>query len=201
MLSYKILTLGELETNCYLVWETETKEAIIIDPADEGEFIADECERLRLKVKSIGLTHGHFDHVLGAMSLSLIFKVAVGYSFLDKFLLKRQNDTVKYFLKKTIRIPSFKNEIDLDQIEAINLGQDSLKIIKLPGHTPGGIGFYNQKDNWIISGDTVFADGIGSYDHKYSNKSDLLLSVNKIRKLNEVLILPGHGESTYLSEF
>jgi hydroxyacylglutathione hydrolase len=76
MLNYEKLIVGEMRTNCYLVWD-EDKNAIIIDPGDEAEFISDEIERQQLKPIGILLTHKHFDHVGALKYLQLIYQISV----------------------------------------------------------------------------------------------------------------------------
>lgn len=194
MIIIEKLTLGELQTNCYLVWDKTSKECLVIDPADDGVSISEVIENKGLFVKLIAVTHGHFDHILGALELKLIYNSPFGCSKLDKFLLDRQQKTAGYFLKHKIEVPNFGQiDIDLDKINVINLGNEFLRIIKIPGHTPGSVGFYNQNDKWIISGDVIFKEGTGNTKTKYGSETDLKTSIAKIKALKSI-IYPGHGE-------
>lgn len=76
MLKYEILIVGEMRTNCYLVWD-EDKNAVVIDPGDEAEFISEEIERRQLKLTGILLTHKHFDHVGAVKELQLIYEIPI----------------------------------------------------------------------------------------------------------------------------
>lgn len=76
MLNYEKLIVGEMRTNCYLVWD-QAKNAVVIDPGDEAEFISEEIERRQLKLIGILLTHKHFDHVGALKYLQLIYEVPV----------------------------------------------------------------------------------------------------------------------------
>ncbi len=198
MLSWEKITIGELETNCYLVWGEESKEALVIDPADDGVSISEEINSKKLKVKAIFLTHGHFDHSLGALDLKLIYNVNFGCSQKDAFLLERQDKTVKHFLKKEIQIPNFiKIDIDLDKMKEFKLGKEIIEIIKTPGHTPGSVCFYNKKNKLLFSGDTLFAGSRGRTDFSYGSTKKIYESLKKLMKLEkETLVLPGHGEET-----
>lgn len=203
VLKYEKMVMGELQTNCYLVWEEESREAVVIDPADGGEDISDEIQRLKLKPLVILGTHGHFDHLLAVLDLKLIFNLPVGISSQDWFLLKRQKETAEYFLKRKIKTPNLeKVEIDLNRAMTIRLGGQKLILIKTPGHTPGGICFYAKENGLLFTGDTLFGDGSsGEISHKYSSVWELKNSLNKIFALPEdTLILPGHGEETKLGE-
>jgi len=198
MLKYTTLVLGELQTNCYIVWEDKSKEAIIIDPADAGIEIGDEIIRLGLKPLSVVGTHGHFDHMLGALDLMLTFKLPLAISSLDKFLLNRQQESATHFLKHKVKTPNIINiNIDLNKAVAINIGKERLIIIKTPGHTPGGICLYSESNKILFSGDVLFAEGsIGDTNHKYSSMIELRNSIRTLYSLpKDTIILPGHGEA------
>lgn len=203
MLKYERLVLGDLMTNCYLVWDEESKEAVVIDPADSGVEISEEIQRRQLKPITIVATHGHFDHILGALDLKLIYNLPLAMHFGDLFLVKRMRESAEFFLKRRIRTPNIEAvEIDLTRAKAIRLGEYRLKILKTPGHTPGGLCFYSPEGGWIITGDTVFAGEMyGETTHEYSSKAVLNNSLLKIFELpNNVLILPGHGDETTVGE-
>jgi len=182
-------------TNCYLVWSPD-RTVIIIDPGDEGTEIAQRINELGLKPKAILLTHGHFDHTLGVIDLKLIFKIPVYCHQADMFLLKRQKRTVNYFLKYKDITPNL-NEIDknLGEIKQIDIGEEKMEVIPLPGHTPGGVGFYYQKKGWLFDGDVLFDDGaIGETSHNYSSKIDLEKSIKTILNFPKgTKVCPGHG--------
>jgi glyoxylase-like metal-dependent hydrolase (beta-lactamase superfamily II) len=201
MFKYEVLVLGELQTNCYLLWEDENKEAVIIDAADDGVAISEEIEKRGLKVKYILATHGHFDHNLGVLDLKLIYNIPYCASKKDLFLLKRQRETASYFLKKEIKVPNLtKIDIDLDSQIEIKLDKKIIKIIKSPGHTPGGLAFL--ADNLLFSGDTIFAHGmVGKTIFEYSSADDLKRSINSILNLpKDTVILSGHGDATTVGE-
>ncbi len=203
MLKYEKMVLGELETNCYLVWDDFSKEALIIDPADGGEDISEEIQRRGLKPIVIVGTHGHFDHLLAVLDLKLIFNLPVAVSKKDWFLLDRQKETAEYFLKRKIKTPNLvKVEIDLDHVLAINLGDQRITVIKTPGHTPGSVCLYSESNKMLFTGDTLFGDGSnGEVNHKYSSALELKQSLNKIFLLpEETIILSGHGEEAILAD-
>ncbi|MDD4027054.1 MAG: MBL fold metallo-hydrolase [Candidatus Shapirobacteria bacterium] len=202
MLNYEKIVIGELETNCYLVWEEKTKECLVIDPADDGVSISEEISCKKLKVKYIYLTHGHFDHCLGALDLKLIYNVDFGCSSEDTFLLDRQDETAKHFLKKEIQVPNFiKIDIDLNEKKEFELGKEKIEIIKTPGHTPGSVCFYSKNNKLLFSGDTLFAGFRGRTDFKYGSTKKIFESLKKLMKLDEnTLVLPGHGKETTIKK-
>ena len=98
----KTLILGPLQTNCYLAWCKETLEAIIIDPADEADFITQEILNLKLKPKYIVLTHGHFDHVLGVLETKLNFNIPILLHQKDLSLYKKTKESAQYWLQRKV---------------------------------------------------------------------------------------------------
>lgn len=200
MLKYENLVLGDLYTNCYVVWDEETKATVVIDPADCGVEISEMLQEKQLNLVGILATHGHFDHLLGALDLKLIYQVPFYCSSLDQFLLNRQKETAKHFLRRDIKVPNFKKiDIDLNNTKEIILGKEKLEVIKTPGHTPGGVCFYNKKNDWLFSGDTLFAEGVGRTDTKYGSAKDLIKSLEIIKQLSpDTEILSGHGKAICL---
>ncbi|MEI8067636.1 MAG: MBL fold metallo-hydrolase [Candidatus Shapirobacteria bacterium] len=202
MLKYKILVLGDLDTNCYLVWDEESRDAFVIDPADDGVYISEEINQNNLNLIGILLTHGHFDHTLGALDLKLIFDVPLYCSDLDFFLLGRQNKTATHFLKHKVKVPDFKKvDVDLDKTNKIKLGSEVLEVIKSPGHTPGSVCFYSKQQKLLFSGDTLFAGLRGRTDFSYGSTEDIFKSIKKLVKLpEETIVLSGHGEETTIEK-
>ena len=178
----KTLVLGPLNTNCYLLWDEPSLEAMVIDPADEGDLISEEILRNNLQLKYIVLTHGHFDHIMGLLELKLNFPQAqILVHEKDLFLLESLPQRAEYWLKRPVD-PAPKPDAFLQNLDYLKIGNYKLKIIHTPGHTPGSICLYN--DGVIFTGDTLFADGnIGRSDFSYSSPADLKKSLQKISKL------------------
>ena len=203
MLKFEVVILGELGNNSYIVWDEKSMEGLVIDPSDNEGEIAERIERLKIKLKMVVLTHGHFDHVMGALELKLIYKAPIWGSVKDEFLLARQKETASYFLKREIEIPNLiKIDGNLDQVEEVTLGNEKLKIIRTPGHTPGGICLYYEKQGWLFSGDTLFADGLrGRTDFSYSSKDSIFKSLYRLMQLpEETRVLPGHDAETTIGK-
>ena len=193
------IIVGEMGTNCYLLWSND-KSVIIIDPGDEGVEIAQTINELGLKPVAILLTHGHFDHILGVLDLQLIFKIPVAIGKDDTFLVNRSKETAEYFLKRKIKAPTIKiTNLEFKNFTNLQLGDETIEVIESAGHTPGSVCFYAQKTGLLFTGDTIFANGIGETSHQYSSKSDLNKSIDKLFLLpDDVKVLPGHGEGISL---
>ena len=190
MMKYEVLILGQLETNCYLVWEEKTKKGIVIDPADDGVAISEEITARQIELMGIVMTHGHFDHCLAALDLKLMYQVPIFVSSEDKFLLERQNSTAKHFLKTKIETPNIVTiDKDLSKIKEVWIGKEKLEVIKTPGHTPGSVCLYSQKDKILFSGDTLFKQFRGRTDFAYGSTKKIYDSLKRLMKLSYIFLV------------
>jgi hydroxyacylglutathione hydrolase len=195
-LNLKSYTLGELDTNCYLLWDEETLEAVVIDPAASGDFINQEILNLQLKPQAIWLTHGHFDHVLGLLEVKMAFGVPIWMHSDDQFLLKQATSSAKHWLKKTVD-PVPPAEQFWQDGDSIKIGQHQFSVMQTPGHTPGSVSLYSAGNELLISGDTLFKNGIGRTDFSYSNHGQILESLQRLKTLpSQTKVFSGHGEAT-----
>lgn len=188
------LTLGALDTNCYILYDSETKEAAVIDPADEDVKIIDTIKNYNLKVKYIIVTHAHIDHILALDKVSQYTNASVVIHFDDKDALN--NDVFNLATYFNAKSPSKKADILVKNGDVLHLGENSLKIIHTPGHNRGSICIHT--DNILISGDTLFNQSIGRTDYYGGNFDTLISSIKKrIFVLDDnTKVYPGHGSDT-----
>ncbi len=192
----EILALGQLQTNCYIAHCG--REAVIIDPADESEFIAEKIQWLNLKPSAILATHGHFDHILAAGELQMIFNIPFYIHPADEFLLKEMNSSANFWLRQKINRPLPQNIEFIKKEFFWEFGGCRLKIMETPGHTPGSTCFAGE--NILFSGDTLFKNGVARTNFSYSDKDRFKKSLEKIFRLPpETLVYPGHGEKTTIN--
>lgn len=196
MIKTEKLVVGQMKTNCYLVYDTKNLDCLIVDPGDDAEFIIQKIIDLELNPNLIIATHGHFDHIQAVNELKLAFKIDFWMSKKDEFLLKRMRNSAIYFTKLDPGPGSVIDEL-LDANSELLIANSKIKIIEIPGHTPGSVAVYLPEAGLLFSGDTLFAGGeIGGSDYNYSNKLELHKSIKIILKLPiETVIYPGHGES------
>jgi glyoxylase-like metal-dependent hydrolase (beta-lactamase superfamily II) len=181
-MNFYTLVVGPIETNCYII-ENRSGEAIIIDPGGEPQLIRDFLNEKKLTPRLIINTHGHFDHIKGNRELKLSSGAA---------LLLHENDAL--FLAQESSPPADRFLKENDKIE---LGEISLRVIHTPGHTPGGISLYSEKDKILFSGDTLFQGTYGRTDLPYSSQADMMRSLEKLFALpTETKVYPGHGSPT-----
>jgi len=193
------LVVGQLQTNCYLVWDKKSDQAIIIDPGDAADFIINKIRDLALKPKLIVATHGHFDHLLAVTEL----KLALGIPFLihqkDEFLVKDIKARAKYWLQTEWLDPAPKVDQFIKEGDWLEFGQEKLRVIETPGHSPGGVSLYQK--GVLFSGDTLFFQGIGRHDFAYASATKLFASLKKLFKLpGKTKVYPGHGPETTLEK-
>ena len=197
MIKVKTLIVGSLSTNCYLIFDEKTREAIIIDPGDDADYIERVISDLALIPIKIIVTHGHFDHALAIFELKSAYKIPFCASKKDEFLLKNISKSAQFFSKiKNSFIP--KIDINIKNNDEIILGKEKLKVIETPGHTPGSLSFYFPESKIAFVGDIFFADGtLGRCDFKYGDKKELIASVAKILKLGKRMkVYSGHGPAS-----
>ena len=189
-------SLGPLNTNAYLVFCQKTRAGLIIDPADEANFLSEKILREKIKPLAIVATHGHFDHLLAANELQLAFGIPFLIHQNDQKILSTLQKSASWHLRRKMSEEPPKKLSFLKEGGKICFGKEWLTVIELPGHTPGSIGLYNFSQKILFSGDTIFKDGVGRADFAYSSPESLTQSLQKIReKFTGFRIFPGHGES------
>ncbi len=193
----KIFTLevGNLGTNCYIVFDEATREAAVIDPgggfADINSFI----NREQLTVKYIINTHGHVDHILANLQL----KDATGAPILiheaDAAMLTSGQRNMSAFIGGSVSCGPADTLLKEGDVIKVSAGV-ALTVIHTPGHTPGGICLLT--DGVLFSGDTLFAESIGRTDFPGGSYSQLIANIKeKLLVLDDaVRVLPGHGPET-----
>jgi hydroxyacylglutathione hydrolase len=208
MIEVARLIVGGLRANCYLVWDKKSREAVIIDPGDEADYIIEKINELDLRPQKIVATHGHFDHVMAVNELKLALQAQAGFKipFLmhkkDERILRWMRRSAIYFTKVDPGPKPEANE-NIKEGVVIKAGEIELRVIETPGHTLGGVCLYCPKEKILFSGDTIFAEGaVGRTDFPYCSKAELKKSIKKLLKLpEETKVFPGHGEETTILEW
>ncbi|MCR5474398.1 MAG: MBL fold metallo-hydrolase [Lachnospiraceae bacterium] len=187
------MVLGMVETNCYFVYDDDTKETVVIDPGKNGLY--DKLTENGLKVGAILLTHGHFDHIMGCNELmersgAKLYALApeeelCGNAFLNA--------------SEQIRRPyTTKPDVLLTGGEEFTAAGIEFKVYATPGHTIGSCCFYIESEKWLFSGDTLFCGSIGRSDLPTGSGEQIMDSVRMLIDTfdEDVKVYPGHGDTT-----
>ena len=192
----KQLPLGPLQTNCYFLGCSATKEAAIIDPSDSGDALAKFISENGYTLTHILLTHSHCDHVGGLADL----KNATGAP------IYAHEDAVPLLRNATQSAARFGLSMDaqpdpdhfLNEGDQVKVGELTLEVFYTPGHAPGHIVFYLKEHDVLFDGDVLFQGSIGRTDLPGGNFSELMNSIEqKLLPLpDETHVLSGHGNPT-----
>ena len=212
MIHIQDFTFNSFQTRCSVVWD-DSLSCAIVDPGCSSDAEISELTSFissrGLKPVCIMLTHGHFDHVLGVADLvSRYDNLPVYMHPADKATLAGNEYFTNWFGAplpasfETVDIceacPSEGCANDPKCISAIEVGGLRFKVIETPGHTPGGVSFYEPSEKVLFSGDSLFAGAIGRTDHPGGDYEMLMKSIlGKLVTLEgSVSVIPGHGPCT-----
>ena len=187
----KQMMVGMMGVCCYIVACDETKEAVIIDPGGNEEEILSACQQENLKVKYIVNTHGHPDHVCGNRKLKEATGAEIVMHTADADFFSQ--DSVEQFFSQLGLPPSPPVDKRVEDGDTLTFGNETLKVILTPGHTPGGICLYSPPN--LFTGDTLFAGGVGRTDFPGGDTQQMMTSI-KERLLSlppDTIVWPGHG--------
>ena len=194
----KILTyrLGSVAANCYLAYDEQAKQACLIDPAEYDPRIDEAISKHGLELKFIILTHGHFDHILGAHEFKDKTGAQIAAHELELEYLEEPEKN--YGGGATVCA-----DISLKDGGVLEFGAISLRVVHTPGHTKGSACFVCEEQRVVFTGDTLFKSGIGRYDLYGGSYSTLLESLGKLKALadsGDYKVYPGHGGPTMLGD-
>jgi len=194
-LDLRIIPVTPFAQNCSLLFDTQSKEAILVDPGGEADKILGEIESLGLTLKEIWLTHGHLDHAGGADEIREKTGVAViGPHKDDQFWM----DDIEMHWENYGHKGMGRNVVPdryLEDGDTLTLGGVKFGIVHTPGHTPGHVVIYNQDMKIAFVGDVLFRGSVGRTDFPKSNPADLITSIQtKLWPLgSDMRFVPGHG--------
>ena len=186
MLHMKTLSVGELSTCCYIVWDNSADGCIVIDPGAEPERIRHACEDLR--IEAILLTHGHFDHIGGVAELAKHGAEIVIHRD-DAPMLGDTRLNASWLVGWNVTAPAAARTVE--EGDVLIYAGATFTVLHTPGHTPGSVCY--QTGKWLFTGDTLFHFGYGRTDLPGGNMRQLAESLRKLAPLaQQYEIYPGH---------
>lgn len=191
------LSLGLLGANSYIIYDEVKLEGAVIDPGGDAHILLDEIDSKNIDIKYIILTHGHFDHIgaVGKLKDKTGALIAI-----HKDDAPNLTDIFKN-LSFSMKVESIQPEADLLLVDGDTLiiGENSLRIMHTPGHSPGGISILG--DGIVFTGDTLFKGSIGRTDFPGGDIELLRASIsNKLLTLDDsTIVYSGHGPATTIA--
>lgn len=185
----KMLQVGPIGTNCYLLEDEKTREAAVIDPGGNAPEIIKALEDAKLRY--ILLTHGHYDHTGGAAELLEAFPRAALYIHKSDF---QDVDPSLFPLRTQVQSTNY-----YDEGAWISFGEDRIKlqVLHTPGHSEGSVTL--RCENLLFCGDTLFAGACGRTDFPGGSMQKMLASLRRLGGLEgDLQVLPGHMETSTL---
>ncbi|MFH1636468.1 MAG: MBL fold metallo-hydrolase [Chloroflexota bacterium] len=201
MLKITHLVLSPAFTNAYLIADSDTGEAAVIDPAWDGHLILAEAEKLGWNIRQLWVTHAHFDHIggVGAIVEGLDPPPRVALHPADLPLWRAQGGAPFFGLRLT---PAPDPDVELSPGQVLRLGSYQFEVRHAPGHSLGHVIFYCAAESVLFSGDVIFQSGIGRTDLPGGDFDTLMESIREqVMSLpDETRILSGHGPETSVGQ-
>lgn len=187
--------LGMVSTNVYVCMHAETKEAFIVDPADDADEIIRLVSAMGAKPCAILLTHGHFDHIGAADALRKRYEIPVYAEEHEKELLSSPALNLSGGWADSLTLTA---DHLLKDGDMLNIAGFTIRVLHTPGHTPGGCCYELVGEDILFSGDTLFYMSVGRTDFPGSSGAAMRMSLHRLLEglSEDTQVLPGHGEST-----
>ena len=185
----KLLRVGPIGTNCYILEDDQTNLAAVIDPGDEPELIQEALEKEGVEVRYLLLTHGHYDHTTAVPALHRVYPQADIYihqadangAGSTLFPLTGEVDDLKLY----------------DEGDVIRLGDHEIQVLHTPGHSPGSVTL--KVEDVLFTGDTLFAGSCGRTDLRVGSYEQIMQSLKRLGELKgDFHVCPGHEATSTL---
>jgi glyoxylase-like metal-dependent hydrolase (beta-lactamase superfamily II) len=202
MIDFRILPVTPFQQNCTLLWCEKTRKAAVVDPGGDVERILAAIGKLGITVERILLTHGHIDHVGGAVMLAEALATSTsptvpieGPHREDAFLIEGDTLPRQCSMFGLPQVAGFTPSRWLDDGDEVCVGEETLQVLHAPGHTPGHVVYFHAGARLALVGDVLFAGSVGRTDFPRGDHSVLIRSIReRLFPLgDDVNFIPGHG--------
>ena len=193
---FEVLVVGPLAVNCFIIGCEKSKEGVVVDPGGDADRIIAAVSRLGLRISRVINTHGHFDHVGGNGEVLKRTGAKLLIHELDAQFLSRAADVATRFGTTAENSPQ--PDGFLEDGMTISVGDYRMEVLHTPGHTPGGCCLLIAGEGLILTGDTLFAGGVGRTDFPGGSHTMLIESIRtRLFGLPDATrAYPGHGPAT-----
>jgi glyoxylase-like metal-dependent hydrolase (beta-lactamase superfamily II) len=204
MLQVKTLVFNPFQENTYLLFD-ETNECAIVDAgmltAGENQLLVDTIDQLGVRPVKLLQTHLHLDHVFGARFVLQKYGLSPIAHAADEFLIDETVELASQFGITIAENPP-RPLSTLADGDIVTIGHSSLEVIHLPGHSPGGIGFYEPQEGLLIVGDVLFNGSVGRSDLPGGDHNELIngIQTRLMTMPDDVVVYPGHGPVTTIGQ-
>ena len=200
MLLVETFPVGAFACNCTILGDSDSKQAVVIDPGGDVQRIGEVLMHHGLTVTSIIHTHAHIDHIFATRQVKETHGGNIGLHQEDLFLydgIGMQAALFGWQAESVLPVDRFLQDGDV-----LSLGRKQLLVIHTPGHTPGSICFHVPEASLLFSGDTLFQHSIGRTDLWGGDSKQIIHSIKtKLYKLDPATqVVPGHGPNTSVAE-
>src|SRR5699024_10767999 len=200
MLQIITLPVGPGQANCYLIFNEENKETLIVDPGGEPAKIKSIVDELTAVPLAILLTHTHYDHIGAVDEIRDYYDIPVYVAAKEQEWLTEPNKNLSALLGQavTARAADYLFEPE----ETIEIADFTIKVVATPGHSPGGVSFIFEEDEFVITGDALFAGSVGRTDLPGSEPNKLLDGIRKQLFIlpGNYTVYPGHGGPSTITD-
>ena len=203
----KVFSCGILDTNTYVVWDENTRVGMVVDCGVDPQLILQYTSENNITVKYVVLTHGHFDHAEYVEEYGRVFESAQIICHENELLVLEDIEANLSFWGKRPRAYkcayTLVKEGDILALGDAKSGEECMKftILHTPGHTPGCICLYDEKNKIMLTGDTLFRRSYGRTDFKYGDSTLLFSSLKRLLSLDsQITFYPGHYSSSTIGE-
>ena len=185
----KVMQVGPIGTNCYILEDDQTNLAAVIDPGDEPELIQEALEKEGVEVRYLLLTHGHYDHTTAVPALHRVYPQA------DIYIHQADaNGAGSTLVPLTGEVDDLKL---YDEGDVIRLGDHEIQVLHTPGHSPGSVTL--KVEDVLFTGDTLFAGSCGRTDLRGGSYEQIMQSLKRLGELKgDFHVCPGHEATSTL---
>jgi len=201
-LNIAIVPVTPFEQNCTLMWDEDTKRGVIIDPGGDTDRIREAVNEIGMEVEQVLLTHGHLDHVGGAMEIKADYDVRIVGPHIDDKVLCDAVETVAAHYNMPDTFKNVSPDQWLKEGDTIDIAGFKFDVLHCPGHAPGHVVFFSPELNFAHVGDVLFSGSVGRSDLPGGNHEELIRSIKtKLMPLgDDVTFICGHGPGSTFGE-